>query len=304
MPDPRALQEFGRLLDIVARLRAPDGCPWDREQTLDSLKRYVLEETYEVLEAIDRADHAGLCEEIGDHVFEGVLLAQVAKDNGHFTIADALALVADKLVRRHPHVFDRDRGEAALETSGEVVTKWDEIKAQERAAKGARASTLDGIPAALPALARADQIGRRAAATGFDWAETVDVVDKMQEEVDELRAALRDPGENGWRVEDELGDVLFTIANLSRKLGVEPEAALRKANDKFIRRFTRMEQRLTADGLALRSMPLADLEEAWQETKRLIAAHAHHDSTAAQASLDPAPTSDDQIRPNSTISER
>lgn len=270
MSDPRAVHEFGRLIDIVARLRAPDGCPWDREQTLDSLKRYVLEETYEVLEAIDRADHAGLCEEIGDHVFEGVLLAQVAADEGHFAIADALQLVADKLIRRHPHVFARDGGDTP-NTSAEVVAKWDEIKAQERAAKGVRAGTLSGIPAALPSLARADQISRRAAATGFEWAEAGDVLDKMQEEVDELRAAVREPGANNARVEDELGDVLFTIANLARKLGVEPESALRKANDKFIRRFTHMEQRITSGGRALETMSLDELEAEWQKTKRALA---------------------------------
>jgi MazG family protein len=287
MPDPRALHQFGRLLDIVARLRAPDGCPWDREQTLDSLKRYVLEETYEVLEAIDRADHAALCEEIGDHVFEGVLLAQVAQDDRLFTIADALTRVADKLVRRHPHVFARDQGATALDTSGEVVTQWDEIKAREKAAKGARAATLDGIPSALPSLARAEQISRRAAATGFDWAAAADVVDKMQEEVDELRAAVRSP-EGLTHTEEELGDVLFTIANLARKLGIEPETALRKANDKFVRRFTEMERRIVAEGRQLRSMSLAELEDAWQQTKRAIASP----ETAGPAhDRDPAPLS-------------
>jgi MazG family protein len=273
MADARTLREFERLVDIVARLRAPDGCPWDREQTLDSLKRYVLEETYEVLEAIDRADHQGLCEEIGDHLFEGVLLAQVASDEGHFVLADALAAVADKLVRRHPHVFARDAGHAPLGTSDEVVTRWDEIKAAERAAKGAgnrRTSVLDGIPSALPALAQADQIGRRAAATGFDWETTTGVVDKMQEEVDELRDALEERNADASRAEDELGDVLFTIANLSRKLGIEPETALRKANHKFIARFTQMEQRLAADGRAIKTLAPAELEDAWQETKRLM----------------------------------
>ena len=178
----------------MATLRGPDGCPWDREQTIDSLKPFVLEETYEVLEAIDRHDHAELCEELGDFVFEAVFLAQLESEAGHFEIADSLKIVADKLVRRHPHVFARDAGEPRLDSAGQVRTRWEEIKAQERGGgatdKPDRKTLLSGIAAALPALLRAYHIGTRAASVGFDWARAEDVVAKIQEEVDELREVV------------------------------------------------------------------------------------------------------------------
>src|SRR5215831_13227181 len=167
----RAADAFRRLVEIVAALRAPDGCPWDREQTIDSLKPYVLEETYEVLEAIDHHDHASLREELGDHVFEAVLLAQVESEAGHFTIADSLTEIADKLVRRHPHVFRRE-DTPALSSADQVRVRWEELKAQEQAARGDGAppkTLLSGVPAALPALLRAYQIGGRVASVGFDW---------------------------------------------------------------------------------------------------------------------------------------
>src|SRR6516225_10777136 len=193
----RAAAEFTRLVDIMATLRGPEGCPWDREQTIDTLKPFVLEETYEVLHAIDEHDHAALCEELGDFVFEAVFLAQMESDAGHFTIADSLKHIADKLVRRHPHVFRRDAGEAALESAGQVRVRWEEIKAQEQAERGgaSKAKTLlSGISPVLPALLRAYHIGVRAASVGFDWAKASDVVDKIQEEVDELREVVESAG--------------------------------------------------------------------------------------------------------------
>ena len=260
-----AATEFIRLVDIVARLRAPDGCPWDREQTIDSLKPFVLEETYEVLEAIDRHDHVALREELGDFLYQAVFLAQLESEAGHFTIADSIRSIADKLVRRHPHVFGRDDGEAALETAGQVRTRWEEIKAQERGAQKKPPSLLGGIPPTLPALLRAFHIGVRAHSVGFDWTRAADVVDKIQEEVDELRevVANNQPIDRD-RAEEEIGDLLFSIANLARQLGVEPETALRKANDKFTRRFEAMDQSISSSGRAMKDMALEALEEEWQ----------------------------------------
>jgi nucleoside triphosphate diphosphatase len=268
----RAAEQFTRLIDIMATLRGPDGCPWDREQTIDSLKPFVLEETYEVLEAIDRHDHAELCEELGDFVFEAVFLAQLESEAGHFEIADSLKIVADKLVRRHPHVFARSAGEPKLDSAGQVRTRWEEIKALEKTARGdsARPKTLlSGIAAALPALLRAYHIGTRAASVGFDWARAEDVVAKIQEEVDELREVV-EGGADRERAEEEMGDLLFAIANLARKLGIEPETALRKANDKFTRRFGTLERTVAESGRTIREMSLEELEEEWQRAKTAL----------------------------------
>src|SRR5215216_3131700 len=180
----RAADAFTRLVEIMATLRGPDGCPWDREQTIDTLKPFVLEETYEVLEAIDRHDHAALCEELGDFVFEAVFVAQLETEAGHFTIADSIKSIADKLVRRHPHVFKRDEEPAAIDTASQVRTRWEEIKAQERSASPKEKTLLSGIAPALPALLRAFHIGTRSASVGFDWTGAGDIVDKIQEEVD------------------------------------------------------------------------------------------------------------------------
>lgn len=264
----KAATEFQRLIDIVARLRAPDGCPWDREQTIDTLKPYVLEETYEVLEAIDAHDHAALCGELGDFLFEAVFVAQLEAEAGHFTIADAVCSVADKLVRRHPHVFRRDEGEPSLDTANQVRARWEEIKAQEQQGRPGKKTLLGGVPEGLPALLRAFQIGVRAGSVGFDWTRTDDVVAKIQEEVDEVRQALAADAVDTGHVEEELGDLLFAIANLSRKLGVEPETALRKANAKFARRFTAMEARIAESGRRMPDMRLDDLEAEWDAVKR------------------------------------
>lgn len=267
-PHADAAREFVRLIEIMAALRAPDGCPWDREQTIDTLKKYVLEETYELLEAIDRHDHDALREELGDFLFEAVFVAQLEQEAGHFTIADAVKAVADKLVRRHPHVFRRDEGEPALETAGQVKVKWEEVKAQERGGQATPKTLLSGIPAALPALLRAYQIGQRAHSVGFDWDKPVDVVAKIREEVEEVAEVV---GSNTPldrdRAEEEMGDLLFAIAHLSRRLGIEPETALRKANDKFTRRFTDMETRIGARGGTMAEMNIDDLEVEWQTSK-------------------------------------
>jgi MazG family protein len=265
----RAGREFIRLLEIMATLRSPDGCPWDREQTIDTLKPFVLEESYEVIDAIDRHDHAALREELGDFVFEAVFLAQLESEAGHFTLADSLESVADKLVRRHPHVFQRPGAGPAVQSPGQVRTQWEEIKAQERSGSRTPQTLLSGIAQALPALLRAFQIGTRAASVGFDWMAPGDVVDKIQEEVDELRAVTSgDNPQDRVKAEEEMGDLLFAIANLSRKLGIEPETALRKANEKFTRRFTSMEQSISDSGRAMRDLTLEQLEREWSVSKR------------------------------------
>jgi MazG family protein len=257
---------FDRLVDTVARLRAPDGCPWDRAQTLETLRPFVLEETYEVLEAIDEGDMGALREEIGDMIFEGVLLAQLCHESGLFSVADSVASIADKLVRRHPHVF----GDAAkARTADEVLGRWEEAKAREREATpdaGKPKTILGGVPKTLPALLRAHEMGTRAAAVGFDWEHATDVIAKIEEEVAELREAVEGGGDRA-HVEEEMGDLLFAIANLSRKLGVEPESALRQADEKFARRFTTLERRFADRGESLQAAGLARMEEEWGRIK-------------------------------------
>ena len=268
MREPAATEAFARLLDIVATLRAPDGCPWDREQTIDSLKPFVLEETYEVIEAIDAHDHGALCEELGDFVFEAVFLAQLESEAGHFTIGDSLKSIGDKLVRRHPHVFARQSGDAPLDSAGQVRTKWEEIKARERSGGPKPKTLLSGIAPTLPALLRAYHIGTRAASVGFEWSTTRDVVAKVQEEVDELREVVEAPGiVDQTRAEEEMGDLLFSIAQLSRRLGIEPETALRKADDKFTKRFERLERSVADSGRTMKEMTLDELETEWQRLK-------------------------------------
>ena len=265
---PRAAQAFARLVEIMATLRGPGGCPWDREQTIDTLKPFVLEETYEVVEAIDLQDHVALCEELGDFVFEAVFVAQLEAEAGHFTIADSLQSIADKLVRRHPHVFARGEGDAAPDTAGQVRIRWEEVKAQERRASAKPMTLLSGIAPALPALLRAFHIGTRAASVGFDWAGPGDIVGKIQEEIDELREVVEAPGAiDQARAEEEMGDLLFSIANLSRKLGIEPETALRKANDKFTGRFGTLERTVAGSGRAMKDVTLEELEAEWQRAK-------------------------------------
>ena len=268
MPTPG--ERFDELVRIMATLRGPEGCPWDREQTLASLRPFLLEETYEALEALDRGDLDSLRGELGDLLFEIVFLARIAEEAGHFSVADAAADVGAKLVRRHPHVFGDD---ARLKTAEEVRGKWEEMKAAEGKASPRGKTLLGGVPRTLPALLRAYEYGSRAAAVGFDWVRAADVIEKIEEEIRELReevskAAQGDTAEHARRVEEEMGDLLFAIANLSRKLGVEPEAALRRANDKFQARFTALEARIIGRGEKLQDKALDELEVEWQEIKK------------------------------------
>ena len=267
--------KFERLLDIMRALRAPGGCPWDREQTHASLRPFVLEETYEVLEAIESGSPAHLREELGDFLFEAVFLAQISEERGEFTIGDAIEAICDKLVRRHPHVFNRQPGEASL-TSGQVIEKWETLKARERAEAGLEPkkakTTLGGVPKTLPSLLRAYEISSRAAAVGFEWARAEDVLDKIEEEVAEVRREV-ESGATGdlSRAEEEMGDLLFAIANLSRKLGVEPEAALRRATEKFTGRFDTMERNFRSRQQSLTDATLEEMEAEWERVKAALA---------------------------------
>ena len=260
---PTPGEAFQQLVDVMARLRGPGGCPWDHEQTIHSLRGFVLEETYEVLDAIDNDDHETLRGEIGDLLFEGVFLAQIESDEGRFTVAHSLREVTEKLIRRHPHVFGKTEG---VDTPGKVVEQWEQIKAREQADAGKRRALLSGIPKSMPALLRAHEIGTRAAAVGFDWARATDVVDKIEEEVAELREAVAHE-EGRQRIEEEMGDLLFAMANLARKLGIEPESALRRANDKFTKRFAALEATFEQQGRSLHGSTLEEMEVAWQHIK-------------------------------------
>lgn len=273
-PTTDAAAAFARLVDLVRVLRSPGGCPWDREQTLQSLRPFVLEETYEVLEALDHDDRRALREELGDFIFEGVLLAQLCAESGDFTVTDSLHAISDKLVRRHPHVFgsgsdtDASASRPRPTTPDEVVERWEDLKAREKSSKGEQRTALGGVPKVLPALLRTHEIGIRASAVGFDWERAEDVVAKIEEEVAELRAEIGGGSGNGQRAEEEMGDLLFAIANLSRKLGIEPESALRKANDKFTQRFSRMEARLRGAGRPLSECSLQEMEDEWGRVKQ------------------------------------
>jgi ATP diphosphatase len=250
-----AAQELTRLLDVMVRLRDPvAGCPWDREQDFASIAPYTIEEAYEVADAIARNDMIDLPDELGDLLFQVVYHARMAEEAGLFDFAAVARAIADKMIRRHPHVFG-----AAESTPG-----WEAHKAQERASRQ-RTGTLDGIPAGLPALTRALKITKRAGRVGFDWPDAALVLEKLEEEIAEVRAEL--PGGDTARLADEVGDVLFVAANLARKLGLDPEACLRGANDKFSRRFDAVERRVAADGMALGDAGLERMEAEWQAVK-------------------------------------
>ena len=240
----------------MARLRAPGGCPWDREQNFDTIKPYLLEETYEVMDAIDTRDWPALAEELGDLLLQPVFFAQMASEEGSFDIADSLNAINSKLVRRHPHVF----GNVNAETADDVKRNWDEIKKTE---KPQPQGLLAGVPRALPALVEAQQIASRAAGAGFDWENIDQVFDKLQEEMKELNAAT-----SADEKEDELGDMLFVIVNIARFLKVDPEQALRRTNAKFRRRFEFVERGLAANGKTPKDATIDEMETLWQAAKK------------------------------------
>jgi MazG family protein len=266
--DARAGRAFARLVRVMADLRSSRGCPWDRRQNHRTLRPYLLEETYEALDAIDRGDFDALRGELGDVLFQVVFHAQVAAGDGRFDAADVIDDVVAKLVRRHPHVFTPDGRLLARRpdrTPEAVLEQWERIKAREQIAAGAVPGVLTGIPRAQPALLRAHKIGKRVATVGFDWPDASAVADKVEEELGELRHALP---EGRRRIAEELGDLLFAVANLARKLHVEPEAALGRANDKFTRRFEGIERLLRRDGRTVHDATTAELERLWEAVKR------------------------------------
>jgi tetrapyrrole methylase family protein / MazG family protein len=255
-------EKFERLVSIMARLRGPGGCPWDREQSFDTIKPYLLEETYEVMDAIDARDWNELADELGDLLLQAVFFAQMASEAGHFRIDDSLDAINEKLTRRHPHIF----GKSQAQTAEEVKKRWDEIKKEEKQAKqDAPKSLLESISRSMPALVEAQQISSRAARVGFDWENVEQVLDKLDEELTEL-AAARDGGSRE-DVEHEIGDILGVIVNIARFLEVDPEQAMRKSNARFRKRFAYMERELLARGKQLADSNIHEMEELWQEAK-------------------------------------
>jgi ATP diphosphatase len=253
--------ELRRLLDIMAALRDPKGgCPWDKEQSFRTIAPYTIEEAYEVADAIARDDLASLPDELGDLLFQVVYHARMAEEAGRFDFADAARAIADKMIRRHPHVF----GDAAARDAAQQSAAWEAHKSAERAAK-AETGVLVGVPAGLPALARAAKLTARAARVGFDWPDAAAVLEKLDEEVAELRAELADARHE--RLADEVGDLLFVVANLARKLNLDPEACLRQANLKFCNRFNAIEQSAGSVGRTLAEMSLEEMEAEWQRIK-------------------------------------
>ena len=256
------MSSLAELVEVMARLRAPDGCPWDREQTHASLKPYLLEEAYEALEAIDASEDDELCSELGDVLLQVVFHAQIAAEEGRFSIEEVGRAIVDKLVRRHPHVF----ADATVDGADQVLKNWEQIKKEERRAQGAAApSLLAGLPPQLPALMRAQRIQARAAKQGFDWDRIDGPLDKVEEEFAELRQACQQG--DAAAVEDEFGDLLFAVVNTSRFLNVDSEEALRAAVGKFERRFRALEAKVAASGRELSDLSLTALDASWDEVK-------------------------------------
>ncbi|HWQ70052.1 MAG TPA: nucleoside triphosphate pyrophosphohydrolase [Patescibacteria group bacterium] len=255
-------EQFEALVRIMERLRADNGCPWDREQTRETLKPFLIEEAYEVVEAIDEGDPKQIMEELGDLLFQVIFHAQIAAERREFTIGQVLAATAEKMVRRHPHVF----GDATVSTAGEVLEQWEELKRKERnTSAAAPISALDGVPRELPGLLRAQRLQDKAARVGFDWPEISEVTAKIEEELGELREAMRSAAPE--EIEEELGDVLFSLVNLARFLNLSAEVALRKSTTRFTTRFQYMEAALQRDCRGLGEVDLEEMERLWQQAK-------------------------------------
>jgi MazG family protein len=257
MPYKRKLDAFSTLVDIIARLRAPDGCPWDKQQTHLSLKPNLLEECYEALEAIDEGDDRRLCEELGDILMQIALHSQIGQEDGQFSVEDVLRGINTKLIRRHPHVF----GTTKVSSSQDVIRNWEAIKQEEKGTD----SVLDGLPKGMPALAYSQAMQRRAARVGFDWKEIEGVIDKLGEEVEELRKSTS----HEERVR-EFGDVLFALVNVARRLDVESEEALQLAGRRFRQRFQLMEEDCRRRGIVLSSLPLEEQDKLWEQAKKRL----------------------------------
>ncbi|WP_455241300.1 nucleoside triphosphate pyrophosphohydrolase [Petrachloros mirabilis] len=272
-------ERFHKLVDLMAALRAPNGCPWDRKQTHESLKPYLLEETYEVLDTIDQQDRKKLPEELGDVLLQVLFHSQIGSEAGTFTIDDVMEQLADKLIRRHPHVFPNGADDPTPTNADQVLAKWEDIKRAERQAAGRPESVLDGVPNTLPALLRAYQIQARASRVGFDWSHDQagfdQVLQKIDEEIRELRMALRPPQSEGEpatpsrqeEIASEFGDVLFSLVNLARFVKVNPEDALRQSINRFVQRFQYIEAHATASGRKVNELSVDDMNRLWEEAK-------------------------------------
>jgi len=252
-------RSFEDLVELMKTLRGPNGCPWDRKQNLPDLKPYVIEEAYEVVDAIDRDDRDALREEIGDFLLQAVFITEITRTEGSFDIYDSITAIHDKLVHRHPHVF----GDVEAKDAEQVLVNWEKLKSEER--KAEEKSVLSGVPQSLPALLKASRLTEKAARVGFDWRRTDEVFDKLQEEIAELRGAI-DSGDKA-NVHDELGDLLFTIANIARKLEVNAEEALQSTNRKFSRRFESMEKKVHGSGRNIDQLSLEEMDALWDEAK-------------------------------------
>lgn len=252
------MTSFQELLDIMVTLRSESGCPWDKEQTRESLKPFLIEETYEVIEALDEGDAEKIKEELGDLLFQVVFHCQIAKEHGEFSIEDVVDKIGSKMITRHPHVF----GDAEFKTSKEVLRQWEERKKEER---GPRKSIIEGVPRKLPSLLRAHRLQSIAARVGFDWERAEDAVAKLDEELEEFRAAL--DSKEIDKIEDELGDILFAMVNVSRFVGVNPENAMGKTISKFISRFRYIEMKAAESGRGLSDMTLDEMDALWEEAK-------------------------------------
>ena len=255
-----AARPFDDLVKLMTRLRGPEGCPWDRKQTLADLKPYIIEEAYEVVDAIDRNDRDALLEEVGDLLLEAVFVAEIAREAGQFDVYESIGAIHDKLVRRHPHVF----GETKADDAEEVLVNWEKLKNEER--KAENKSLLSGVPQSMPALLKASRLTEKASRVGFDWRRTDDVFEKLDEEMAELREAVA--SDQKEHIEEEIGDLLFTIANIARKVGVNPEEALQSTNRKFTRRFEAMERRVHDGGRNLDQLELEEMDTLWNDAKR------------------------------------
>ena len=263
-PEPSNTEKaFSELRSIVARLRAPDGCPWDREQTPSSVKKYILEEAYELLEAIDNKDPKAIAEELGDLFFMMLLLVNIYEEADMFFLDHAFANISQKMIRRHPHIF----GDVKVNSIKEVAANWRAIKAREAEEKGEKNSVLGHLPKSLPALQRAFRVGERGSRVNFDWIKAEDVWAKMAEEEQDLREAIKTKSKEN--IEHEIGDLLFTVANMARLLEINPEDALQKANSRFVKRFNVMEDIFRSRGNELAKCTIEEMDEVWSEAKNL-----------------------------------
>ncbi|HYL98519.1 MAG TPA: nucleoside triphosphate pyrophosphohydrolase [Blastocatellia bacterium] len=263
----RAGESFERLVKIIDRLRSPGGCPWDLEQTHETLKPMMIEEAYEAVEAIDSKDDEELAGELGDLLLQGIFHSRIADEEKRFSVADVIDQVTDKMVRRHPHVFGGDKAE----TSNDVLRSWEAIKSAEMAKKGkgheSGGSMLDSIPHSFPAVMESFQMTTKVSRVGFDWPDAASVLDKLDEELAEVKEAISGSEPNHQRVSEEIGDLLFTVVNLGRKLGVDAESALKSTNRKFRRRFNYIEEQLRKDGRRPSDADLAELDRLWEKAK-------------------------------------